>query len=109
MNVTIEQVQAGLIKYIDSELAPKASGMTKFVIYFLAPSIPKRLQEKIAEVKQNTMFSDFFDEDGNIKLDDVYNRAKEAMKHSGKIFIKELNYFADMQDIEALYQSIKNS
>lgn len=109
MTVTIEQVQAGLIRYIDAELAPKAIGIAKFGIYFMAPSIPKMVTQKISEARQSGVFAEMFDENGNIELDEVYKRAQEAIKHSGKVLIKSLNYFADAADIEALYTAIKNS
>lgn len=109
MNVTIEQVQAGVIKYIDSYLAPKATGIQKFTLYFIAPSIPNLIVSKVQEFKNNSMFSDLFDESGNVKLDDVYNRAQDAMRKSGKIYINKLNYFADEQDLQMIYNLIKES
>ena len=92
MVVTVEQFQSGVIKYIDSYLAPKATGIQKFAIYFIAPSIPNLIASKVQEFKSNGMTSDLFDESGNIKLDEVYNRAQDAMKKSGKIYIDKLNY-----------------
>ena len=109
MVVTVEQFQAGIIKYIDSYLAPKATGLQKFAIYFMAPSIPNLVNSKVQEFKNNGMLSDLFDESGNIKLDDVYKRASEAMKHSGKVYIDKLNYFADEQDLQTIYNLIKTA
>lgn len=109
MTVTIEQLQAGVIKYIDSYLAPKATGMQKFTLYFLAPSIPNMIAVKVQEFKNSGIVSDLFDETGNIKLDDVYKRAQEAMKKSGKLYIEKLNYFADEQDVQAIYNLIKTA
>lgn len=109
MTVTMEQLQAGVIKYIDSYLAPKATGMQKFTLYFLAPSIPNMIAVKVQEFKNSGMVSDLFDETGNIKLDDVYKRAQEAMKKSGKLYIEKLNYFADEQDLQTIYNLIKAS
>lgn len=109
MTVTIEQLQAGVIKYIDSYLAPKATGMQKFTLYFLAPSIPNMISAKVQEFKNSGMVSDLFDETGNIKLDEVYKRAQSAMQKSGKLYIEKLNYFADEQDLQAIYNLIKTA
>lgn len=109
MTVTIEQIQAGVIKYIDTYLAPKATGMQKFTLYFLAPSIPAMISNKIQEFKNTGMVSDLFDESGNIKLDETYGRAKSAMNKSGKLYIDKLNYFADEQDLQMIYNLIKSS
>lgn len=109
MVVTLEQIQAGILKYIDIEVAPKATGLSKFLVYFIAPSIPKNVTQYVQALKSNTAFTDLFDESGNMKIDDVYVRAKEAIKHSGKILIPQFNYFIDESDIDKLYNLIKTS
>ena len=83
--------------------------MQKFTLYFLVPSIPNMIAVKVQEFKNSGMVSDLFDETGNIKLDDVYKRAQEAMKKSGKLYIEKLNYFADEQDLKAIYSLIKTA
>lgn len=109
MIVTIEQIQAGLIKFIDSELVPKANGLGKFMICFMAPSIPAKVTNMIGALKAGGSMPDLFDESGNIKIDEVYKRAKEAMAKTGNVNIPGLNYNADSTDIEILYNLIKNS
>lgn len=109
MTVTVEQVQAGLIKYIDSEIAPKATTAAKFMIYFVTPSIVKGVVAKINDIKKSNLMPDLFDESGNIVIDEVYARAKEAMKKTGKLYIDGLNYFADEVDLERLYNLIKTA
>ena len=109
MTVSVEQIQSGIIKYIDSYLAPKATGIQKFTLYFVAPSLPKIISSKIQEFKNNDLFSELFDESGNIKLEETYNRAQDAIKHVGKLYIDKLNYFADEQDLQTIYNLIKSS
>lgn len=109
MTVTTEQIQAGIIKYIDTEIASKANGLTKFMVYFAAPSVPAMVVEKVNEYKSNPIFANIFDENGNIKLDTVYKQAKGAIAKSGKVLIPKLNYFVDDADIEVLYNLIKSS
>lgn len=110
MIVTIEQIQAGIIRYIDNVIAPKMSYTGKFMIFFVAPSIPNFVITKIQQYRQNPIFIDLFDENGNVKFDDVYNRAKEALsKSGGRVRIPYLDYNADVEDLEALANYIQNS
>lgn len=109
MIVTVEQIEAGLIKYIDTEIGAKATGTQKFMVYFVAPSIPKLVRSKINELRDNELFADMFDENGNVVIDILYKRAKDAIAKSGKILIPQINYFADVDDIELLVNLIKKS
>lgn len=107
MTVTIDQILAGIIKYIDTEIAMKANGITKFMVYFFAPSIPKMVQTKFDEMKSMGLMDEFIDENGNINLDKAYGRAKEAISRAGKILIPKINYFVDASDVDILYNLIK--
>lgn len=109
MTVSLEQIQVGFAKYIDNELGAKATGLTKFMVYFATPSIQNMINVKINEYRSNPLFADMFDEKGNIRLEDAYKRAKEAISKSGKILIPYINYFADEQDLEILFNYIKNA
>lgn len=109
MEITIEQMQAGIVKYIDEQIAPKAVGFTKFVIYFLIPSIPKIVNDKVKSIKDSNLMSDLFSENGNIKLDEFYARTKKAIEQSGKLLIPQINYFVDMVDVDTLYSYLKKS
>ena len=64
---------------------------------------------KINAIKTSNLMPDLFDESGNIVIDEVYARAKEAMKKTGKLYIDGLNYFADEVDLERLYNLIKTA
>lgn len=109
MNITTEQISAGLIKYIDTEIGARATGLTKFMVYFAAPSLPKLVTSKIEELKSNELFKDMFDENGNVVFDELYKRTKDAISKSGKILIPQINYFVDMDDVEILANLIKKS
>lgn len=110
MIVTIEQIQNGLIKYIDSIIGAKASGLGKFMIFFAAPSIPNMVTAKIQQYRENPIFADMFDNNGNVVFDKVYNRAKDALsKSGGQVRIPYLEYNADVEDLEALAKFIQNS
>lgn len=109
MTVTIEQVTAGIVKYIDTELAPKANGITKFMVYFFVPSIPKMVASKIEMLRSSELMNDLFTNEGNINLDEAYKRAQAAMEKSGRLLIPQISYFVDITDLDKLYNLIKTS
>lgn len=47
MIVNTDQARIGIKKYIENELAQKATGATKFMIYFIMPSIDKKVIDYI--------------------------------------------------------------
>lgn len=107
--VTLQQIQAGVVKFIDSYIAPKATGFTKFMIYFVTPSLYNMIEQKYKEVQASNLMPELFNESGNLNLDETFNRAKTAIQKSGKILIPGLNYFADEEDLTILYELIKKS
>ena len=109
MIVTIEQINAGIIKFVDSQIIPKANDIGKLTIIFVAGSIPNKVANMISQFKATGMIDDLFDENGNIKLDDAYKRAKEAMSKVGKVMIPGIRYNVDSEDIDILYNLIKQS
>lgn len=60
MIVSTDQVRIGVKKYVENELAYKADGITKFMIYFVMPSIDKKISDFIVKAKENDMLSDMF-------------------------------------------------
>lgn len=108
MVVTIEQINAGVMKFVESQIMPKANDIGKFVIGFTIPSIPAKVTSMLNQYKETGMINEFFDESGNIKLDDAYQRAKDTIAKIGKIHIPQLKYNVDAEDIDILYNLIKN-
>lgn len=107
MVVNTQQVQMGVVNYIEQEIARKAVGVTKFGVYFMLPKMSKSVVSLINKYQSNPMFEDLFDENGNIKLDDVYNMSKEAIKHSGQF--EMFGIIFNESDIDKLYSYIKNT
>ena len=107
MKVTIQQVQRGLINYIDQEIAQKAIGKTKFITYFVMPQVSSKVANFIVNNKDNDMMKDFMDENGNIELDKVYSQAKEAIQKSGQF--EMYNIIFNETDIDKLYGYIKQT
>lgn len=109
MVVSVDQVRVGVKKFIENEVAYKATGMVKFLIYFTLPSIDKGVVDYINKAKESPLFSEMFNENGHIVIDEVYDRAVFAMDKSGKLLLDKFNLTLDKTDIEKLYQYIKEA
>lgn len=107
MIVNTQQIQRGVINYVENEIAKKATGLTKFGIYFIMPKLSNNTESLIKSLKDNIMFKDMFDENGNIELDYVYNNAKEAIKKSGQF--ETYGIIFNESDIDKLYNYVKNT
>lgn len=109
MVVTTDQVRLGVKKYIENEIAYKANGLTKFMIYFALPSIDNTVIDYIGKGKDNPLFKDLFDENGNVLLDKLYERATFAADKSGKVVLDRFGIALDRSDVEKIYSYIRES
>lgn len=107
MFVTSQQVSLGISNYIENEIAKKAVGVNKFVAYFVIPNINKSVIGFMNKAMQNEFTKEFFDENGNIDLDELYNNAKEAIKKSGQI--EAMGIIFNETDVDKLYSYIKST
>lgn len=77
--VTINQVQQGVARFVDTEIAPKLSITEKLVVGGGAGLITAKLPEIVDKYADNKMVSalGLYDrESGEIDLDAIYNAAK---------------------------------
>jgi hypothetical protein len=110
MTVNTDQIRMGIKKYVEHELAQKATGVTKFMIYFVMPSIDKKVTSYLNKAQENEMFEDMFDENKNVCLDKAYDRAVYAIERSGnKILIERYGIALDRNDVEKIYSYIRES
>jgi hypothetical protein len=110
MIVNTDQIRMGIKKYVEYELAQKATGVTKFMIYFVMPSIDKKISNYINGMQTNEMFEDMFDENKCVQLDKVYDRAVYAIEKSGnKVYIEKYGIALDRNDVEKIYSYIRES
>ena len=110
MLVNTDQIRIGVKKFIEHELAHKATGITKFMIYFVMPSLDKSVQEYVVKMQENEMFCEMFDENKNMYLDKVYDRAVFAVEKVGnKVFLEKYGISLDRNDIEKMYSYIRES
>ena len=107
MFVTIEQIQVGTLNFIENEIAKKAVGANKFIIYFAMPLIAKKIEAYAESFSTNRFTAEMFDENRNVNLDEVYNMAKAAIKKSGQFVLYGIIF--NENDIDKLYSYIKQT
>jgi hypothetical protein len=103
MTVTVDQLKLGIKKFVENEIAYKATGLTKFLTFFMLPSIDKEVNSMVSKIKEISIFDEFFTPEGNIFLDEVYSRAIQAVDKSGKIAIEKFQLALDRSDLEKIY------
>ena len=89
MTVTVDQLKSGIRKFVENEIAYKATGLTKFLTFFMLPSLDREISSMVKKIKDISVFDEFFTPEGNILLDEVYSRALQAVDKSGKIVIEK--------------------
>ena len=109
MIVNIDQVRVGVKKFVENELAYKATGLTKFMIYFALPTIDNAVVSYVSQARENFLFKEMFDEEGHIHLDKVYDRAIFAMDKSGKLLLERVGISLDRSDVEKIYSYIREA
>ena len=107
MIVNVQQIQNGVMKYVENEIANKAVGFNKFAVYFILPKISNQTVELINQYKDNIMTKDYFDENGNVKIDELYNAAKTAISRSGQFTFYGIIF--NEPDVDKLYSYIRNT
>lgn len=107
MNVSIRQFQTGIVNYIEQEIASKAVGIKKFMVYFVIPNLYDKIPELLNKLKDNDMFKDYFVDDNMINIDQLYNSAKIAIRKTGQIEYSGILF--NETDIDKLYSYIKNT
>ena len=107
MVVTIQQVERGVCNYIEEEIAKKSTGALKFGVYFMLPTIQKKMRTLIQQFQTNELTKDFFGDNGNLNLDMVYNNAKSAIQKSGQI--EMYGVILNESDVDKLYNYIRET
>ena len=106
MIVSISQIQHGVVRFVENEIAKKAVDWDKFKIHYIIPKLPKIVGDTIIKYQDNVFFKEHFDENGNVKLDEVYSSAKEAMQKTGQFTFAGLIF--KEADVDLLYEYIKS-
>ena len=102
----LTDIELGIIEYIQNEIAVKATGVLKFLIYtgsFLGATKGEKLIAQYLPILKNMAL---IDEEGNIDIEALYDAAKLGIKQSGSFEFKGIIF--DEKDIDKLYNYIKN-
>ena len=104
--MNINQIELGIMDFIQNEIASKATGLQKFLIYtgsFLGAGKMENLANKHQKLLKDL---GIMTTDGAIDLDILYSAAKKGIEKSGKFEYKGIIF--DETDVDKLYQYIKN-
>ena len=107
MFVNTEQIQLGVTNFIENEIAKKAVGVNKFIVYFSMPVVNKKIVQYVNKFSENEITKDFFDDNKNVDLDTIYNMSKSAVAKSGQFVLYGIVF--NETDIDKLYTYIKQT
>ena len=105
MYANTEQIQVGITNFIENEIAKKAVGANKFLIYMAMPIVNKKVTQYVNDFASNPLTKELFDENNNVNLDKVYNMAKSAIQKSGQFVYYGIVF--NETDIDKLYTYIR--
>lgn len=109
--VSVNQIQAGVVKYVDEEIIPKASGIEKWLIGVYVSLASKKSGEIVTKMKDMPVIKmlGVIDDNGMVDIDTLYEELLNQAKSKGSVSINmpvvgvvTLNY----TDVEKLYQCI---
>jgi hypothetical protein len=104
--VSLPQISKGLITFIEQELIIKATGKQKFIMYFLIPQIPHKVEQLFDQYKENIILNTFIKDDG-IDLEELYYATKSAIQKSGSLELFGIIF--NENDIDKLYGYISRA
>lgn len=110
--VSMNQVQKGLMKYIDNDVLPHLTGMKRVGLGIYSGLAAQNFGAMVEKYKDHPAVSvlDVIDDNGNVDIDKLY-KAAAPMFSSGERHTISIPLIGDMtvdrSDLEKLYQYIK--
>ena len=108
--VTLNQVQNGIVKYLDNEITPNINGWQKWVFGALASTATLKATNIFNALKQNEFVKMFeiIDENDNIDIDTLYREfLKQAQKGAVTFAVPMIGAMTlNHTDVEKLYRYI---
>lgn len=103
----IGEVELGLLDYINKELAPKATGIQKFLMYTGASLGAGKLEQMFHQYKDHPVMKalDVVSDTEDIDIDKLYTAMKQAIKQVGKV--EFMGILFDEKDIDTIYKYLK--
>jgi hypothetical protein len=114
----IGQVQRGMVAFIDNEIAPKLSGITRILVQsgggVLASKLPVLLGNPSVSGIAGTLA--LMDDTGEVDIDTIYTEVKKAIQQTGSVTVEipipfqgPLSMTFRDVDLDRLYQYIKQA
>ena len=107
MFASVNQIQIGIVNFIEQEVATKAVGFQKFAIYFVLPKVKDIVANYVNNLRTSDFLKDLFNESGNVDLDTLYNMCKSAIQKSGSFEI--FGIILNETDIDKIYSYIRRT
>jgi hypothetical protein len=108
--VTLNQVQNGIVKYLDSEIVPNINGWQKWVFGALASTAMLKTTNIFNALKENPLIKmlEIIDENDNIDIDTLYREfLKQAQKGAVTFAVPMIGAMTlNHTDVEKLYRYI---
>ena len=109
MTATIQQIEIGVSRYVNEELARKKTGTAKFAINFIDSLISPHITKKLISLQSVPLIGDtIFDENGNVYLTALADAARSALEKSNNR-LTAFGFVFDQSDIDKLINYITNS
>lgn len=110
MVITLEQAQAGLAQFIDTELVPHLSGMKKIGLAAYSALAARNIASIVRQYQNHPAVAvmNIFDADGNLDIEKLYNALDPLFAEKQKIEVPMIGEFIfDHSDLEKLYRYMK--
>lgn len=105
--MNISQIEIGLTNFINSEIASKAPGHIKFLIYTGMSLAAPKFELMFNQYKDHPIIQalEIIEPDGDIDVDNLYTAMKEAMKKMGRV--EYMGIIFTEHDVDKLYEYLK--
>jgi hypothetical protein len=106
--INLNQFKTALNLYLENEIASKASGVTKFLTYFVIGSMQSRFDDYLKTITENPLFalSDIYNKQTNeIDIEKLYTYAKNAMQKTGSLTMYGIIF--KPEDIDILFDYMR--
>ena len=101
MKISTSDIPAIIGQYVDSEVAPIASGMQKFGAYSLVFVIQNKIKDIIDQYGPTMKMIGIMDDEQMLDMDAAREMASFAMQKAHKVNV--LGFIMDKHDIDSLY------
>lgn len=102
MKISTADIPAVIGQYVDSEVAPIASGVQKFGAYSLVFVIQSKIKDIIDQYEPTMKMIGVMDDNQMLDMDAAREIASFAMQKAKKVNV--LGFVMDEHDVDAMYQ-----